>query len=36
MGLVVQGIKNTLLSGRYGSPELIEFVRASLPQATSV
>jgi hypothetical protein len=23
-------------SGRYGSPELIEFVRASLPQATSV
>ena len=28
--------KNTLLSGRYGSPELIEFVRAYLPQATSV
>ena len=28
--------RNTLLSGRYGSPELIEFVRASLPQATSV
>jgi hypothetical protein len=28
--------RNTLLSGRYGSLELIEFVRASLPQATSV
>ena len=35
MGLVVQGIKKHVKRPN-GSPELIEFVRASLPQATSV